>query len=575
MMSLLKIIDNPVNDIALVTVLRSMIGGFSDNELIEIRLEDKKKNFYEAMCEYAKKDVENEKLKKKVNDFLEKIESFRSLKEYMPLNELIWKIYLDTGYYNYVSLMPNGLLRVANLKILFEKAKQYEKTSFKGLYNFINFIDKLKLSNKDMSSAKLIGENEDVVRIMSIHKSKGLEFPVVFLSGTGKKFNVQDLNSDLILLHQDIGIGPKYINYQEGITYNTLAREAIKYKSKIELLSEEMRILYVALTRAKEKLIITGLEKDYKKSIDKKENILNTYKVTQENGKINKNITQNYLTYLDWIELVYLNSKEELKDTLSVNVYKKAEILKDINTKEQKEEINVIEKLNDTDVPKDSKIKAKLEWEYEGKIANNILTKSSVSKIKNMKLDLEEEESNEYNTPEFLKEEKEITPAEKGTLMHLCLQKLDKDTDYDYDKVKDLLLELEKKNVISEKEANAIDVNKVIEFTENIIWQECREAKEVQKERAFYINIPAKEIYGENIEEDILVQGIIDLYYITKDNKLVLVDYKTDKVKEKTELIDKYQVQLDIYKRALEKSLNRKVDKAYIYSVYLGEEISV
>ena len=156
-MSLLKIIDNPINDIALVTVLRSMIGGFDDNELIKIRLENRNFNFYKAMCEYIKIETVDVNLKNKVKEFLEKIEEFRRYKEYMPLNEFIWKIYLDTGYYNYVSLMPNGALRVANLKILFEKAKQYEQTSFKGLYNFISFIDKLKLSNKDMTGAKLIG----------------------------------------------------------------------------------------------------------------------------------------------------------------------------------------------------------------------------------------------------------------------------------------------------------------------------------------------------------------------------------------------------------------------------------
>ena len=235
MMSLLKIIDNPMNDIALVTVLRSMIGGFTDNELIQIRIENKNKTFYEAMCEYVVEATSSRQqfeettngnvaahsvqhssettydidLKNKIQNFLNKIKSFREEKEYMPLDEFIWKIYLDTGYYNYVSLMPNGTLRVANLKILFEKAKQYEKTSFKGLYNFISFIDKLRLSNKDMSGAKLIGENDDVIRIMSIHKSKGLEFPVVFLSGTGKRFNVQDLNTNPILMHQDIGIRTK------------------------------------------------------------------------------------------------------------------------------------------------------------------------------------------------------------------------------------------------------------------------------------------------------------------------------------------------------------------------------
>lgn len=209
MMSLLKIIDNPLNDIALVTVLRSMIGGFDDNELIEIRVENTNKSFYESIIDYKDKEEAKDKLKQKIEKFLKMVEGFRKEQEYMPLNEFIWDIYLKTGYYNYVSLMPNGILRASNLKLLFEKAKQYEKTSFKGLYNFINFIDKLSLSSTDMSGAKLIGENEDVVRIMSIHKSKGLEFPVVFLCGTSKSFNMMDINQNSILLHQDLGIRTK------------------------------------------------------------------------------------------------------------------------------------------------------------------------------------------------------------------------------------------------------------------------------------------------------------------------------------------------------------------------------
>ena len=203
-MSLLKIIDNPIQDIPLVTVLRSFIGKFSDDELVQIRLSDKYDDFYTCMKK-ASIDVGKE-LKEKIENFLGKLESWRKKEqEYLALDELIWKIYMDTGFYNYVGLMPNGGLRQANLKMLFQKAKKYESANFKGLYNFINFIDKIKLSSGDLGSAKLIGENDNVIRIMSIHKSKGLEFPVVFLSSTGKQFNLMDLNQNL-LLHQDMGI---------------------------------------------------------------------------------------------------------------------------------------------------------------------------------------------------------------------------------------------------------------------------------------------------------------------------------------------------------------------------------
>lgn len=164
--------------------------------------------------------------------------------------------------------MPNGILRQANLKMLFERAKQYENASFKGLYNFIHFIEKIHLSSGDLGAAKIIGENENVVRIMSIHKSKGLEFPLVFLSSTGKQFNLMDLNKS-ILLHQKMGIGVKYIDYEKQIQYDTLSKAAIRNKVYVETLAEEMRILYVALTRAKEKLIITGIEKDYDKLLEK------------------------------------------------------------------------------------------------------------------------------------------------------------------------------------------------------------------------------------------------------------------------------------------------------------------
>ena len=172
------------------------------------------------------------------------------------------------GYYNYVALMPNGDLRRANLKMLFERAKQYETASFKGLYNFINFIERLKLSSGDLGAAKIIGENDNVIRIMSIHKSKGLEFPVVFLSSLGKQFNLMDLNQN-ILLHQEMGIGVKYIDYEKQVQYDTLSKAAIRNKIFTETRSQEMRILYVALTRAKEKLFITAIKKNYPKEIEK------------------------------------------------------------------------------------------------------------------------------------------------------------------------------------------------------------------------------------------------------------------------------------------------------------------
>ena len=237
--------------------------------------------------------------------------------------------------------MPNGFLRQANLKMLFQKAKEYENANFKGLYNFINFIDRLKTSSGDMGSAKLIGENDDVVRIMSIHKSKGLEFPVVFLSSTGKQFNLNDLKED-VLLHQDMGIGAKYIDYDKQVKYDTLSKQAIKNKILLETLSEEMRILYVALTRAKEKLYITGITRNLKKDLEKIDTNIEKYK--KVNNKINPILVKKCKKYLDWILLVYQYEKDFCKDKIDFNVYSKKTLLKSFK-KIDNEDVDVIKEL--------------------------------------------------------------------------------------------------------------------------------------------------------------------------------------------------------------------------------------
>lgn len=571
-MSLLKIIDNPINDIPLVTVLRSMIGGFSDNELIKIRINDRNKSFYESILSYISSQEDD--LKYKLKEFIEKIEKWRKEKENIPLDEFIWKIYIDTGFYNYVSLMPNGLLRQANLKLLFEKAKQYETTSFKGLFNFISFIEKLKLSSTDMSSAKLIGENEDVVRIMSIHKSKGLEFPVVFLSCTGKKFNVMDLNNSDILLHQEIGLGFKYIDYNKQIEYNTLAKEAIKNVSKIEMLSEEMRILYVALTRSKEKLIITGVTNDLEKSLKDKEKLINTYKTIEQEGKINKNIVKRYMSYLDWIELVYINNLKNINELLKFNVFSQKEVLKE-DKEEEKEKDELEEKIKNTNIEEQEKIKNILNWRYKYNIETNMITKSSVTQIKNLNRESNPKEENyldNFQIPEFLKENETITGAEKGNLIHLIMQKLNPKEEYNKEKIDDLIEKLFMKKIITKEEKEIIDIKAIQNFLDSSIWKEMKEAKAVYQEKPFYINIDASKIYGEKTDESILVQGIIDLYYINKNDEIILVDYKTDKKSEK-ELKKCYNNQLEIYKEAIENSLNKKVNHVYIYSTHLNKTI--
>lgn len=481
-----------------------LLVGFSDNDLIQIKIQGYKKEqnyYYETLLAAKEK---NEEMSLKIEKFLSLLQSFRNKKEYLSLDEFIWQVYLETGYYNYVSLMPNGTIRQANLKMLFEKAKEYESASFKGLFNFINFIDKLRINNQDMDSAKNIGENEDVIRIMSIHKSKGLEFPVVFLCSTGKKFNFQDLN-DSIILHQDIGFGPQYIDYKRRIQYNTLAKVAIGYKSKNETISEEMRILYVALTRAKEKLIITGMSKDLEKDMKKKKDLLDMCKTKT----ISPNILKNYKSYLDWMELVYLKNKDIIQNVMELNTYTKEDLIKKLhkgkkekeilsikdiikqekdeigntyqNVRKTKNEYKKISQINKTSNNEEENLKELLDWKYKNINCINKIAKTSVTKIKEMQnvissnnekvngiekvrenktkkekqqniektLQQAKYKTEDLQTPKFLKENLKITNAQIGTLMHLCIQKMDEKQEYTKEKLENEIQKLVQNEIIT------------------------------------------------------------------------------------------------------------------------------
>ena len=593
-MCLLKVIDNPMQDIPLVTVLRSSIGGFTDNELVEIRGNEKNISFYESLKNKYESlngvtDDKLNDLKNKIEIFLNNLKKWQSEEKYMALDELIWQIYSDTNFYNYVTLLPNGGLRQANLKILFERAKQYESASFKGLFNFINFIDKLHSNSGDLSAAKLIGENEDVIRIMSIHKSKGLEFPVVFLSCTGKQFNLQDLNENIIL-HQDLGFGPKYINSDMRIEYTTLAKEAIRLKTKVETLSEEMRVLYVALTRAKEKLIITGISKDVQKSLKEKEDLIQMYK--NDCNEINHVLLKKYKSYLDWIELVYFNNIEKINDYMNVNIVKKTDLIKELNQDEiVDEEENLITKLNkranELDKENIRELSKSLKWKYNYIESSVIPTKTSVTKLKEAEnekiISIEELEGQSEESkfavarPQFLNEDVQITSAQKGTLMHLCFQKLDEHKEYTKEMIQKLVDDLVYRKIITKLEAEAINTYKLYSYTKSELFKQLKNAKKVYKEQPFYISLKADEVYGNDAKDNILVQGIIDLYFINQDDEVVLVDYKTDYVEKgkEDELVKKYEKQLEIYKKALEQALGKNVDKCYIYSVYLEKLIAI
>ena len=589
-LSLLKIIDNPMQDIPLVTVMRSSIGKFTDNELVEIRLADQHSDFYTTLLK-SKLSVSTE-LKGKIERFLSELDKWREEQEYLSLDELIWKIYEDTGFLNYMGVLPNGMLRQENLKMLFERAKQYESASFKGLFNFIRFIERLHSSSGDLSSAKMIGENEDVVRIMSIHKSKGLEFPIVFLASSSSQFNLMDLNKD-ILLDQELGLGVKYIDYDMQVKYDTLTKLALRNKELNSVYSEEMRILYVALTRAKEKLYITGIKKDFSKEKENIENMLSIY--NKQKGKINPILVKKYKTYLDWILMVYYSDFDKMKNLADVNIFVKDDLIKELKP-EEKQEIDLIRMIEEnskevTDI-EIKKVENELSFEYEYKADTLIPSKTSITAIahKNMEearynatdeIEVENYEEDEitFPVPKFLnnEDEEKITASKRGTIMHLCMKNLDFSKEYEIQDVKNLVEELKNKDIITEKEANSVNINQILKFTKSDVWEELKSAKEYHKEEPFYINVPASKVQETESTANILAQGIIDLYYIDKSDNLVLLDYKTDYVTEgeKDILIKRYTPQLLLYKEALENALNGKVDRIYIYSTVLGKKIEI
>ncbi len=255
MISLLKIIDNPRQDIPLAAVLRSPVVGLQENDLAAIRLANRHGNFYDALIAYLEK--EENQVTVQLKEFRELLDTLRQSAQQGALSELIWQIYRETGYYDFVGGIPGGKQRQANLRALYDRARSYEETSFRGLYRFLRFIERMEEEQKDLGAARALSEQEDVVRIMTIHKSKGLEFPVVILGGMDKEFNMMDLN-EKYLLHKDLGFASKFIDPDKRIQYSTLFYHALREKIRREQLSEEIRLLYVALTRAEEKLFMVG-----------------------------------------------------------------------------------------------------------------------------------------------------------------------------------------------------------------------------------------------------------------------------------------------------------------------------
>ncbi|WBW99258.1 helicase-exonuclease AddAB subunit AddA [Oceanirhabdus sp. W0125-5] len=612
-LSLLHIVDNPMQDIHLIATMRSPIGGFLPEDFVDIRKCNPKESFYEACVKYRDGDVNaeeeielREELQYALKVFINNLEVWREKSRYMPLDQFIWMLITETGYFGFVGSLGGGIQKQGNLKVLYQRAKNFENTSYKGLFNFINFINKLKKSSGDMGAAKVIGENENVVRIMSIHKSKGLEFPIVFLSTLGKQFNLQDLNGN-ILFHDKLGFGPDYVNLNMRISYPTLYKEIIKSKMKKETISEEMRILYVAFTRAREKLILTSTVKDidkYLKSIAKG--------LLHDNKKIISSSVLGCKSYLDWIVSALLLHKDgknlrERNEFLitetfsmfnhdsrwSVHFWDRYEIIDMLIEKSGTEEEKISQKIfkllsEPTKNKYRDAVDDRLSYKYKFQEAIGLPTVMTVTELKKREQTMErfnEEEVTKERVipslkkrPLFMEEKKGLTPAEKGTAMHNVVQYIDFVKTESIDDIKKQINDMIDKELITFEEGNSVNPNKILNLVKSEIGLEIinalREGR-LYRERQFALNIKAYEIFeelgglehgGRYNDDTIKLQGIIDLY-IEEEDGLILIDYKTDYVTEETlhEIIEKYRSQLKYYSEALEYVTGKKVKERYLY----------
>ncbi|HFL3256870.1 TPA: helicase-exonuclease AddAB subunit AddA [Clostridioides difficile] len=619
-LSLLQIIDNPMQDIPLISVLKSPIFGFTPEDLIDIRVQSKDKIFYEVLKSTAEYDgftdsqnenesefIPSEECINKSKDFLIKLKEFKERSMYMSTDEFIWYLYTRTGYYAYVGALPGGSQRQANLKVLFERAKQFEETSLKGIFNFVNFIEKLKKSSSDMGSAKTLGENANVVRIMSIHKSKGLEFPVVICSAMGKNFNTQDFKKS-ILYHHNLGYGPQFVDYERRISFPSIAKEALKSKINIENLSEEMRVLYVAFTRAKEKLIITGSTRNIQDSIKRWSNGIESLDtISQYEILKGKN-------FLDWIMPCVLrhrdlsNLLEEVGLDAVFNVehnskwygklWNKNDILVEKKSDEEKESIEEILEKIDVDNPDSdyySEIEEKLNYIYPYEFSTRKPATISVTEIKKIQNNYEEELINTIfeqkvilKKPLFIQNEEErekISGTERGTIVHLVMEVLDLKNVSSVNDIKSQIRGFVSKGIITEKQASIVNPYKIYKFFASNIGKRMLNAEIINREKSIYAQVNMKDIYiYEKLinnddkklydNESVMLRGIVDAYF-EEDNQIVLVDYKTDFVNEENinQIIEKYKKQLDLYADIIETLTGKSVKEKCIYLFGVDEAV--
>lgn len=630
LLSLLQIIDNPEQDLPMAAVLHSGLVGLDANELGALRLTGDE-SLWSVMPLYAEQ-AQDERLLQ----FIAHIERWRTLSRRHGVADLLWDIYETLDYVNYVGAMPNGLVRRANVMALYERAKGFESSGFRGLFRFLRFVESLRDSNQDMAVANVVTEADDVVRLMTIHKSKGLEFPVVFLSGVQKKFNTMDFNSPL-LVDKNGGIGLKGYYPDIRVSYPSMPWLYCKSIKSDAMKAEEQRILYVALTRARDKLFLTGyINKEIKKEKGVGAHI--KHAALTQTQALGANLIKAGNSYLHWLLIAFarhldggtpLRNIIELEgetnfDLLDRQCQVKVEIhdgslYGDLDYKADVDEttintVRVLGKVNDVALPE--KIVQRFTFTYPNPVAAKTTAKISVSELKRR---FAERDAEAVSTTDVSMQQKPViscnitedttgenaildtsiptineteladsvfgrkplaiaaadevvTGAQWGTLMHEAMQWLPVKK-YTQTSMTDMLDSLQAEGKFSDEERSLLSDRSLYGFFNSDLGQRLIASKRVERELPFSMLFDGNRVYPD-VEngERLFLQGIIDTVFV-EDDQWVLVDYKTDRVKSGDELIRRYKIQMDLYKEALERLTNMPVKASYIYSFRLHEAV--
>ena len=572
-MSFMAVIDNPRQDIPLVSVLRSPVYGFSSDELGEIRARKKDSDLYDAVLESVEV---NEKCARVIAD----IDKYRYLAPDLPTDEFLWRVFDDLGYFACVSAMPGGVKRRENVMTLIDCAKRFESQGCRGLFSFVRYME--RLAEKGQSPVSREGKSsENAVTIMSIHKSKGLEFPIVILADTAHEFNSEDSKKQL-LIHKELGVGPKRVDLERRMEYPTIARKALAERARHESLSEEMRVLYVAMTRAREKLIMLATYTNAAKKIEKYASVpLPAPALVLEGAK----------SFAEWILCAAMHRPEgePLRLGNAAVTYTDGDKWdirliheSDVYSEDVESERDYSEKVSADDV---RELYQRLSWRYGHEDSQTLPSKITATELKGTSLISETHEDageiavkhrylNPPARPEFTGK-RGLTAAQIGTAHHLVMQYCDYAKCSTLEGVKSEIARLRAIDNLSEDEANAVDPNMILGFFESDVGKELIGADKIWRELKFSTLVPSQRVFGRG-EDDILLQGVVDCMF-EKDGALTVIDFKTDSVT--AESVEKrageYRGQLDAYSYAMEKIMQRKVEKRVLFFLRKGISVSL